>query len=279
MRGRHVRWRRPAVGGGRDDVGPVRSTAFHRRVRRARRLWDPPSAGSSPVARVAVGLPGGDEILARPGDPGTDRADGALADVRRLGVGQAEHLGGDERLAALRGSGPAINWCRVTPSSAPAVIAPAASAAACQSGTDAILGRATAVRTWSTATRRAIVNTQVRADERPAKPGRLRNARRNVSWVRSSASPGPARCDRNRQTWSCRARMNAVAACRSPRPASRAHRVTWSSSATPFRTDHRPVCHGRSFMPRCRRRNAAGRPRTLVVAGRSGKVPEVPTFD
>ncbi len=65
----------------------------------------PPSAGSSPVARVGVGLPGGDEILARPGDPGADRADGALADVRRLGVGQAEHLGGDERLAALAGSG------------------------------------------------------------------------------------------------------------------------------------------------------------------------------
>lgn len=89
---------------------------------------------------------------------------------------------------------------------------PAASAVSVQSVTAAILGRRVRFRTWSAATRRAMENSQVRTDERPAKSGRERSARRNVSCVRSSMSASLINERRNRATSNWVARIRAVAA-------------------------------------------------------------------
>src|SRR5690606_13689717 len=59
----------------------------------------PGSAKSAPLlARGGFEVP--EQVLARPGHPGADRADGAVAHLGGLGVGEPEHLGGHEgRLA------------------------------------------------------------------------------------------------------------------------------------------------------------------------------------
>jgi len=51
-------------------------------------------------------------------------------------------------------------------------------ATASQSSTAVVRGRAMERRIWSAATRRAMESSQVRAEERPAKPGSARSARR-----------------------------------------------------------------------------------------------------
>ncbi len=57
------------------------------------RVKTPLRAGARPPGLY---LQEGHEVGARPGHPGSDRPDGAAADRRRLGVGEAEHLGQHE---------------------------------------------------------------------------------------------------------------------------------------------------------------------------------------
>src|SRR2546421_1147140 len=67
------------------------------------------------------------------------------------------------------------------------------------------------VRMWSAHTCRAMASNQVRAVERPANSSSPRNARRYVSWVRSSALPGSTRDATKRHTSPWVARTNPVA--------------------------------------------------------------------
>lgn len=143
----------------------------------------PPDRGR-PAVVGALGpdvAEGGDEVLSGAGHTEADGADRAVAYLCGFGVGQAEDLGGDERVArpGARSAGRAgrgarragirraLRWCR------PGLTSP---------------GRRRHVggERCAGCGRRAIDSSQVRTEERPANSGSARQARRYVSWVMSS---------------------------------------------------------------------------------------------
>lgn len=168
----------------------------------------------------------------RAGHPGADCADRAARRVGGLGVGEPEQLGEDERLSAVvreRGQEflerhpflEAGQPCRLGALDGRAPVVGVGEQ-----------GRAAALRKSSTTVRRAMVRSQVRAEERPSKRCRVRSARRNVSCARSSAACGSAdRWATYRTTSRCRARTKASAASRSPARAASAQPVETVSSA------------------------------------------------